>query len=288
MQNELTTTEQQNGTAVTAFANDNAFNGAVKMAQMLCSSDIVPATYRGKEKVGNCVIALEMAQRIGASPLAVMQNLYVVQGKPAWSATFIIAGINSCGRFSPLRFELSGEGDDWGCMAWAYDKATGDRLEGPRISIKMAKAEGWFSKNGSKWLTMPELMIRYRAAAFWGRLYAPELMMGIQTREEVEDTAPAVHGLDGTEPTPEQSDAAQALAAELSGAGSPVIPAVEAIADEQMVKIRELLTAAGKIEDDLVMYFRTQTGSDYHKLSDLTKADGDEAIKMLSKKTKAA
>lgn len=285
--NELATIEQQSGQSVTAFANNNAFNGAVKMAEMLCSSDIVPATYRGPSKVGNCVIALEMAQRIGSSPLAVMQNLYVVQGKPAWSATFIIAGINSCGRFSPLRFEMSGVGDDWGCMAWAYDKATGDKLEGPRISIKMAKAEGWFSKNGSKWLTMPELMIRYRAAAFWGRLYAPELMMGIQTREEVEDTT-TTSGLD-VEQTPEQAAAAADLAAELSEATSPVMDGVELVSDGDVKELSTLLNSAKKSSDDLIAYYHMELGrEDINGLHDFTKADLVEIKKMLNKKTKAA
>ena len=285
--NELATIEQQSGQSVTAFANNNAFNGAVKMAEMLCSSDIVPATYRGPSKVGNCVIALEMAQRIGSSPLAVMQNLYVVQGKPAWSATFIIAGINSCGRFSPLRFEMSGVGDDWGCMAWADVKATGDKLEGPRISIKMAKAEGWFSKNGSKWLTMPELMIRYRAAAFWGRLYAPELMMGIQTREEVEDTT-TTSGLD-VEQTPEQAAAAADLAAELSEATSPVMDGVELVSDGDVKELSALLNSAKKSSDDLIAYYHMELGrEDINGLHDFTKADLVEIKKMLNKKTKAA
>lgn len=53
--------------------------------------------------------------------------------------------------------------------------------------MEMAKAEGWVGKSGSKWKTMPELMIRYRAAAFWGRLYVPEIMMGMHTMEEIED-----------------------------------------------------------------------------------------------------
>lgn len=47
--------------------------------------------------------------------------------------------------------------------------------------------KGWFSKDGSKWRTMPELMLRYRAASFFGRLYAPDILYGMQTTEEVED-----------------------------------------------------------------------------------------------------
>jgi hypothetical protein len=56
--------------------------------------------------------------------------------------------------------------------------------------MAMAKREGWATKSGSKWQTMPDLMIRYRAAAFWGRLYIPELLVGIQTQEEVLDIEP--------------------------------------------------------------------------------------------------
>ena len=51
----------------------------------------------------------------------------------------------------------------------------------------MAKAEGWLQKQGSKWQTMPDLMLRYRAAAFFARQYAPELTMGMHTAEEVAD-----------------------------------------------------------------------------------------------------
>ena len=170
----------------TAFSNAASFESAQRMALALVSSNIVPEQYRGKDNIGNAIVALEMAQRIGASPLAVMQNLNIIHGRPSWSSTFIIAALNSCGRFAPIRFEVTGEGDDRSCIAWTTDKS-GERLEGPPASIAMAKAEGWFAKNGSKWKTMPELMLRYRAAAFFGRLYAPDVLNGMHATEEVED-----------------------------------------------------------------------------------------------------
>jgi hypothetical protein len=130
-----------------------------------------------------------VAQRLNLSPMLVMQNLHVISGRPSWSSQFIISAINGCGRFSPLRFTMEGtEGrDDFACTAWAIEKATGERLDGPRVSIAMAKAEGWYNRAGSKWQTMPGLMIRYRAAAFFGRLYAPELLSGLHSAEEVTD-----------------------------------------------------------------------------------------------------
>lgn len=173
-------------TTTTAFSNAASFESAQRMALALVSSNIVPEQYRGKDNIGNAIVALEMAQRIGASPLAVMQNLNIIHGRPSWSSTFIIAALNSCGRFAPIRFEVTGDDDDRSCIAWTTDK-TGERLEGPPASIAMAKAEGWFAKNGSKWKTMPELMLRYRAAAFFGRLYAPDVLNGMHATEEVED-----------------------------------------------------------------------------------------------------
>lgn len=164
-----------------------AFELAQRMAKMLAASDLVPKEF--KNNIPNTVIALEMANRIGASPLAVMQNIYIVYGKPSWSSTFIIAALNSCGRFSPLRFDMQGEEGSMNrsCAVWAYDKANNEKLIGPRVTMKMAKDEGWIDKNGSKWKTMPELMLRYRAATFFGRLHAPDVLAGMKTTEEVED-----------------------------------------------------------------------------------------------------
>lgn len=156
---------------------------AFKVASALSKATIVPVSYQNNP--ANCYIALDMAERIGASPMMVMQNLYMVGGRPAWSSAFIIATINMSGRFAtPLQYKIDGSGDDYGCIAWARSK-DGTICESSRITIGIAKAEGWYNKNGSKWKTMPEVMLRYRAASFFGRQYCPELLMGMQSREEI-------------------------------------------------------------------------------------------------------
>ena len=176
------------------FGTLKGFEAMQRMANLFSKSSIVPDVYRSKgdkdyTSMGNCVIALDMALRMGANPLMVMQNLYVVHGRPAWSAQFLIATLNQSGKFSALRYEFQGEEgtDEWGCRAVTTELATGERLTGPLITIGLAKKEGWYSKNGSKWQTMPELMLRYRAAAWFVRAYAPEIAMGLQTVEEVRD-----------------------------------------------------------------------------------------------------
>ena len=180
------------------FDNLQGFELAQRAAKLLSASSLVPQQFQGN--IANCTIALEMAQRIGASPLMVMQHLYIVHGRPAWSATFMIAAFNQCGRFSSIRYEWVGtEGkDDWGCRAWAIEKATGEKITGPLITIGLAKNEGWYAKQGSKWKTIPQLMLMYRAAAWLVRTHAPEISMGLQTTEELQDIYDAERSEDGT------------------------------------------------------------------------------------------
>jgi hypothetical protein len=173
------------------FSGIQAFEDAQRIAKALASSTLIPPQFQGQQGFANCLVALEIANRMGISPFLAMQHLHVIHGRPSWSSSFIIAMVNGCGRFSPLRFELSGQGDSLACYATAKDLASGQELKGPTITMAMAKKEGWATKSGSKWQTMPELMIRYRAAAFWGRLFVPELLVGVtQTQEEVLDVEP--------------------------------------------------------------------------------------------------
>ena len=144
MSNQLQVTTQQQQ-PLSAFSSENAFVSVQRMAKALASSTLVPDSYRGEANLGNCIIALELSQRIGASVMAVMQSMVPIHGKPTWSAAFLIATVNSCGRFSPMRFRWVGkEGtDDWGCRAYAVEREGNLELVGALVTIAMAKAEGW-------------------------------------------------------------------------------------------------------------------------------------------------
>ena len=172
------------------FSGIQAFEEAQRIAKALASSTLIPPQFQGQAGYANCLVALNISRRMGMDPLMVMQNLFIIHGRPSWSSQFIIGLINGCGRFSPLRYEITGKGDTLACTAVATELSSGEELRGPEVTMAMAKREGWATKAGSKWQTMPELMIRYRAAAFWGRLYIPELLVGIQTQEEVLDVEP--------------------------------------------------------------------------------------------------
>jgi hypothetical protein len=169
------------------FGSLAAFETGQRMAKALSSSTLVPAEYQNN--LANCMIALEYAQRAKMNVLAVVQNLNVIHGRPSWSSQFIAAAIASSGLFAPLRFEWRGteNSDDWACRAISKDLRTGDRLEGTWVGIKLAKDEGWYARSGSKWKTMPQQMMQYRATAFFGRIYASHILLGMPTADEVED-----------------------------------------------------------------------------------------------------
>lgn len=159
-----------------------------KCAQYLSSSALVPETYHSRPE--NCLIALDLANRSGMSPLTVMQNLYVVKGKPAWAGQFAIALVNGSRRFAkPLKPIFFGEENtpSWGCYMETYDWE-GNKVVGAKITMQMAKDEGWIDKGGSKWKTMPEQMLMYRAGAFFARVHCPDVLYGVQMVEEVKDT----------------------------------------------------------------------------------------------------
>lgn len=275
MNSDVQVNAQMNAPGAGLF-NFSNFAEVVEAAKLLANSNIVPETYRsvvekssgwGKNRttnrtenpnaVANCLIALNMSNRMGADPLMIMQNLHLIEGRPAWSSTFIIASINSCGRFGTLNFEFtelgnrniryqesSGWGDskqyfdksadidEFSCVAWAIDKSTGDKVKSSPITLELAIQEGWYFKKGSKWPTMSRQMAMYRAAAFFGRIYAPEVTMGIYTKDEVEDFTEA------RDVTPPQQQNSQPSAISQVSQMQANEPAIEYVDDEQV----EILT----------------------------------------------
>lgn len=173
-------------TAVTMWNDKDLFEATQRMAKLLVASEIIPQSYRGK--IADCVIAIDMANRMGVSPIIIMQNSQIVQGNFSWKGTACKAMIDGCGKYKNSRYVEVGERgtDSWGYYLEATEKK-GDIVKGPVVDISMAKAEGWYGKNGSKWRTMPELMLKYRAAAFFFRTECASLAMGFLTAEEQED-----------------------------------------------------------------------------------------------------
>lgn len=213
------------------FFDPVQFDTMQRVCKLFASSELVPDMYKISEKnpiekaMANCMIAIEVAQRIGASPLMVMQNMVPIYGKPSWSSKFLVATVNTCGRFNPLQYRFTEKGmlgmvdyveyeKEWvngangkgyyknkainkqfdgkkvmdiECVAFTTAKGSDKVLESSPVSIRLAIQEGWYTKNGSKWQTMTKQMLMYRAASFWTSAYAPEVSMGMKTIEELQD-----------------------------------------------------------------------------------------------------
>lgn len=184
MENEIMIQEE------TALSTTDMFeNNVLEQAKFLSNSTIVPVQYQRKPE--NCYIAIDMANRMGVPVMMVMQNLYIVQGKPSWSGAAIKSMLDNSGKFEDVETVYVGQPntDNWGAFVTAKLKKNGKVLKGATVTIKTAKDEGWYNKTGSKWKTMPELMLTYRANAWFARQFAPELLMGLQSVEEVEDVS---------------------------------------------------------------------------------------------------
>lgn len=183
----------EKNSSLSAFSNTENFQRIFDIGKMFASSQLVPQNYQGKPM--DCTIAVDMANRMGVSPMMVMQNLYVVKGNPQWSGKACMSMIRGAKEFKNVRPVYTGEKntDSWGCYIRAEDKVTGEIVKGTEVTIAMAKAEGWYSKKDkygnetSKWQTMPEQMLAYRAAAFFARVYIPNALMGVSVEGEIED-----------------------------------------------------------------------------------------------------
>lgn len=169
---------------VKSLTTKSGFEHALRVGQFLSKSRFIPDLYR--DNVVDCTLAMILAGQLGVHPLVYMHEVSPVKGKPCATGKFITALINQSGLLKDrLSFEWRGTGESFGCRAYGTLKKTGEVLHGTWITMEMVKGEGWISN--SKWRTMPEQMFKYRAAAFFGRAFMPEVLLGLMMHDEVVD-----------------------------------------------------------------------------------------------------
>ena len=198
------------GGSPSVFDNIETFQQVFEMARALSKSCFVPTSFRGSPE--SCVIAIDLARRLGVSPLTLFPHLYVVDSKPAFSTQFLITLVNRSGLFNRLEWESGTDGEAtvqvflrWNektketetttekvpnvwAVAKLVERRTGKEYKSPRVDMNFANANGWFAKRGSKWRTMPEIMAAYRAASILIKRVCPELTLGLEFAEDVADS----------------------------------------------------------------------------------------------------
>ena len=185
--NEIITYEQTQ-ILPSVYSDVDLYQQFYKMAEGLSKTDLVPDNYKNKPE--NCLIAIDTARQIGAkNPLFVMQNLYIVKGKPSWSGQYCSALVYT--NFKNVKVNRMGNADSG--LQGIYITATnknGENCRGSVVTLEMAQKEGWLNKQGSKWQTMPEQMLIYRAFAFFARAYCPDKLLGMHDEFEIQDITP--------------------------------------------------------------------------------------------------
>lgn len=188
---------------VSVFDDPARFAHCMRMAEILANSLFVPGSDKGesfRNNPSNCLIALDLAGRLNLAPTALFPHLYVIHGRPALSAQFVIALVNRSGRFTRIQWDEGVNGEvvvdvygkqkrlpNYYAEAYFTDLVTGEELRSTRVDVELARRSGWLSKDGSKWIPMPKEMCRWRSASWLCKNYAPELVLGLEIEDEVRD-----------------------------------------------------------------------------------------------------
>ena len=158
------------------------FDQAITFSQYLADSDMVPKDFKGKP--GNCLIAMQWGSELGLKPLQSLQNLAVINGRPALWGDAVIALVMA----SPV-CEYVTEDDD-GHTATCRVKRKGAPEQTRTFSMDDAQKAGLAGKQGP-WSQYPKRMRQMRARAFALRDVFPDVLRGMPVAEELQDMATA-------------------------------------------------------------------------------------------------
>jgi hypothetical protein len=201
------------------FADPGAWEKNLELAQKLSVSSIVPSKYAGKPQ--DALVAMDIARTTGISPIEVMCNLEIIEGRPSWRAEYLAGRINSSRRFkTPIRYDFEDRpGGEFvrktrndsetvtldvnrACRAWVIDQE-GIRLDGPWFTCEMAVRMGLWTRGGSQWPWNTDVMLWHRAASAFQRMHCPDVMGGFAVDEYVEQAPAQAGGLFGGTPVDE-------------------------------------------------------------------------------------
>jgi hypothetical protein len=192
--NEMTVAPQD--LMMQTLLNPAIFEQMQRGAKLFSESGLVPKTF--ERNPAACFVGLQLAAQLGVNPFMLFQKIYSVQGKIGIETQIAVAVANQRGVFlGPIEHEFSGEGKTRSCKATATLTKSGKAVS-MVVDWATVEAEGWASKPGSKWKTMPDQMFRYRTSLWLIRTYAPEVLMGLYGSEELEDS----RTIDITPPSP--------------------------------------------------------------------------------------
>jgi len=280
-----TTTLAGNDAMMATLLNVPVFEQMQRAAKLFSSSGLVPKSFENNQAA--CFVGLQLAAQLGINPFMLFQKIYNVGGKIGIEAQVAIAIANQRGIFEgPIEHVFDGKGTTRSCTAVAVI-AKSKKTVTLKIDWETVEKEGWNKKGGSKWLTMPDQMFRYRSSLWLIRTYAPETLMGLSSIDELQDE----RVIDVT-PARQNIDAANAAldAAAVAASQEPetVTPEAPAECNNIVDEINRLKVVAGFVGDKMNRIFDDMLNTllgrnvDGVMFEDMPSADLEEIKKMLS------
>lgn len=277
-----------------SMLNPTTFEQMQRAATLFSKSGLVPANFQNNAAA--CFVGLQLAGAIGCNPFMLFQGLYSISGKIALETKLAVAIANRSGVFTaPITHTFKGEGKTRSCTASATLAKSGKEVS-LTVDWDTVEKEGWNKRNGSKWNTMPDQMFRYRSSMWLIRTYAPEVLSGLSSVDEIQDSqiidvTPRVKNID--EAFAEMAKPAEVIteqpAQKLQQTEKPV-EAVEAVeVKTEPVEIRPIETKQSpliekiksyELKDAVLIAYTVQSVGSRKTLEELT---DDEARKLLDK-----
>ncbi len=262
-----------------------AMTAAKQLGDALAATDMVPADYKGKP--GNAAAAILYGAELGLDPIQSLQQIFVVQGKPAIYARTAVALVKRAG----ILVETVSTSDQ-AVTVRGTDRRTGQVEES---TWDIARAEQAKYTGNAKYKTDPQAMLYAKAAMEVCRKIAPDVLLGIPyAREELDlEQAQPVRRVSSSRGVDGLRAAINAPAAvSQPEPQDPVVPAEPPVADEQMASRAQLqklsiLRQREKYDDtdegrtDWFQWVQLNVGRLVASNKELTKAEASVLIDVL-------
>ena len=259
MSNDIAITSQPGATVGTAAAifSPEGMNQLERFAELMSQSKAtVPKHLEGKP--ADCLAVTMQAAQWGMNPFAVAQKTHVVNGTLGYEAQLVNAVVSSSSLLATrLNYRWSG---DWSNVNGKTDKSPNltvtvsavlkGEAEPRELTISMAQAG---VRNSPLWEQDPRQQLAYLCTKRWARLHAPDVLLGVYTPDELQETAPRVE----RDITPQTTTAA--------GMNSLINAKPAKKPDEQTRK------ADSRDPEEMLMAF-TSAAMNYSTVSELDKA----------------
>lgn len=206
-----------------AFLYDGAaLDHRYRLAKAFSMSGMVPVHFANKPEA--CLVAMLYAEQLGEHPMLLFQEMTVINGRPSTSARFAISRANRSGLLQgPITWASQGSGDALEVTASATLRETGEVITAT-VTMREAQADQW--TRNPKYKSIPEQMLRWRAATRLINLYMPEVLFGLGVKEEAE-----VRPVTVREQPADSGNVVADLNRQIAAATIEAAPAVEVVED---------------------------------------------------------